>query len=546
MKRESVSTDSRLKLALDKGSVRSFDSDGRMRVSIANISKANICPYKGEEIPGWEDLGLERDRVYQMLRDPEELKAAAPTFNGIQLLKKHLPVDADDHQMWDIVGCTGTDAAFDGTYLTNSLSVWTKEGIAFIESGDQRELSCGYHYVPDMTPGNFSGKHYDGVMRSIEGNHVALVEEGRAGPDVVVGDSALKSEREDDMKPNRLQYSVLMRTARAINPLLATDAKIDYTPLIKGLKVSNFAARKAKIVADAKRLIDGKTVAKDASIEHLAKALDMFSDLPEEQQASLDESVSDPQHKAMEAAAHGESTLGIPKDVGEEFAQADKGKTFGDAMRSWAKDKGLELADEDYSALDAMFEEHRGAKDEKADEEKDGEKGEAEDESEEDKDEDKDGAEDEESDEEDKAEKDDKKKPFGGKDKQAKDKGGKAMDKGITTDELNRAIAAERQRNQEANEARALVRPIVGELPLALDSAEKVLRSAAKAMKIEDADTVHASALKPLIKAAAKSITQDAAPGSKFFTGAHDAALDAASIDSFGKMFPGAGRITSI
>ena len=40
----------------------------------------------------------------------------------------------------------------------------------------------------------------------------------------------------------------------------------------------------------------------------------------------------------MEAAAHGGSTLGIPKKVGKEFAAADKGKKFptkhvADAMR---------------------------------------------------------------------------------------------------------------------------------------------------------------------------------------------------------------------
>lgn len=35
-------------------------------------------------------------------------------------------------------------------------------------------------------------------------------------------------------------------------------------------------------------------------------------------------SVSDKQHNAMEAAAHGHSTLGIPKSVGQEFVDADK------------------------------------------------------------------------------------------------------------------------------------------------------------------------------------------------------------------------------
>ena len=35
--------------------------------------------------------------------------------------------------------------------------------------------------------------------------------------------------------------------------------------------------------------------------------------------------VSQQQRKAMAAAAHGKSTLGIPKKVGKEFMKADKG-----------------------------------------------------------------------------------------------------------------------------------------------------------------------------------------------------------------------------
>jgi hypothetical protein len=40
--------------------------------------------------------------------------------------------------------------------------------------------------------------------------------------------------------------------------------------------------------------------------------------------------VSGKEHRAMEAAAHGNSTLGIPKKVGKEFVAADKvaGKHF--------------------------------------------------------------------------------------------------------------------------------------------------------------------------------------------------------------------------
>lgn len=175
--------------ALDEKSVRSTDADGRMHVELTNISKANICPYNGNEIPDYQALGLDPHKVYRLYRDPEELKKAASTFNNIPLLIKHIAVNVDDHQPDFVVGATGTDADFDAPYLKNSLVVWAAKGVKAIESERQKELSSAYRYRADMTPGYFNGEPYDGVMRDIIGNHVALVEEGRAGPDVVVGDS---------------------------------------------------------------------------------------------------------------------------------------------------------------------------------------------------------------------------------------------------------------------------------------------------------------------------------------------------------------------
>lgn len=43
-------------------------------------------------------------------------------------------------------------------------------------------------------------------------------------------------------------------------------------------------------------------------------------------------STSEKMHNAMEAAAHGHSTLGIPKSVGAEFVAADKGSPFPEYM----------------------------------------------------------------------------------------------------------------------------------------------------------------------------------------------------------------------
>lgn len=571
-------TDSALYLALDKGSTRSLDSFGRMNVEIANISKANICPYKGEEIPGWEELGLERDKIYEMYRDPRELEVAAPTFNRIQILKKHVPVDVDDHQMWDIVGTTGSDAQFDGTYLTNSLSIWTKEGIDFIESGDQRELSCGYAYVPDMTPGNFGGKRYDGVMRQIEGNHVALVEEGRAGHDVVVGDSAL-DRRENTMKPTRLEAFLLASTARAVNPLLAKDAKIEYGPIFKGLTTANWKERRATIFDQIRKAVKGKTIAQDASLEHVKHFLDTFEHTPHAEK-SWDESVSGLQHRAMEAAAHGHSNLGIPKHVGKEFEEADKGKKFGDMIRDWAagKDWSGGMSDDDYAALDRMHmdamtpvEEGAGMDGEEEvnievgeEEGEDAEISQSEGEEEAEDDEIEQSEEEEEA--EDRHHADDRRhakdrhakdRRRGAKDRHAKDKhardrrGASAMDnRPITHDHLQKALAAAdatgRKRAQQEREAREFVRPYVGAVSMALDTAEGVLRSAAKIMNIEDADKIHASALKQLIKmAGAQTLAQD----SRHTYEDHEDSelgMDEASSNKLDKMFPGMMRISQV
>lgn len=176
--------------ALD-ASVRSYDIDGRLKVARSHISRACVNEYLGSEIPGCEALGLDPDRIYNLLRAPTELKRAEATFNELPILLKHDETSAAEPKKDLVVGTTGSNATFDGDYLDNSLSIWDGEAIKLIETGTQKELSCGYRYKVEMKPGVFRpGESYDGVMRSIVGNHVALVEKGRAGPDVMVGDSA--------------------------------------------------------------------------------------------------------------------------------------------------------------------------------------------------------------------------------------------------------------------------------------------------------------------------------------------------------------------
>ena len=88
------------------------------------------------------------------------------------------------------VGSTGTDGAFHSPFLTDSLHIQDKNAIDRINDGSMRELSLAYRYKPVFTPGETpDGEKYDFIMTDISANHVALVDEGRAGHEVLVYDS---------------------------------------------------------------------------------------------------------------------------------------------------------------------------------------------------------------------------------------------------------------------------------------------------------------------------------------------------------------------
>ncbi len=247
-------------LAFDR-SLRSYDVEGRLHVESCNISKATVNPYLGREIPNFQQLGLDASRIYMMLRDPVELEKAAESFRNLPVLEKHEYVNASTPKQDIVVGTTGSDITFDGTYLKGSLAVWTQDGVRLVESGQQRELSSAYRYRADMTPGRYQGVAYDGVMRDIIGNHVALVRKGRAGSDVVVADQSLTQ----DEKPMYKQHVLATVLRTYLIPKLAQDAKLDdalkaalgkvptaaYAVQIPGLVAATTEAFTSMLAADA-------------------------------------------------------------------------------------------------------------------------------------------------------------------------------------------------------------------------------------------------------------------------------------------------------
>lgn len=174
-------------LAFDK---RTYSRDGWLQVTDCVISAAQVNPYQGSEVPGYDALGLEPNRVYRLYRDATALKAAVPKFNGIPLLADHAAISADDPKQQLIVG-TVSDCRWSDGKVVGTVSVWVADAIRGIEQNLQRELSAGYHYRPVLQAGVApNGDRYDIVMRDIVPQHVALVQVGRVDG-AMVADSAL-------------------------------------------------------------------------------------------------------------------------------------------------------------------------------------------------------------------------------------------------------------------------------------------------------------------------------------------------------------------
>ena len=224
-------TDAIERVALDAESKRTYDDNGFLHVSISPLTRVQVAPYHGSEIPGWQSLGLDPERIYKGYRSAEELSKpeTIESVNGIPIQLMHHMDYADAPAKATRVGSTGTDAAFHDPYLTNSLHIQDKKAIDRINDGSMRELSLAYRYKPIFTAGvSPDGEKYDFLMTDISANHLALVDEGRAGHEVLVYDSKegeksmaeeIKTPQATDEEPAK-QEAAVAEVAKGVQDLV--------------------------------------------------------------------------------------------------------------------------------------------------------------------------------------------------------------------------------------------------------------------------------------------------------------------------------------
>lgn len=172
----------------DKASIsKAVKLDNGMLRAPARLTRVGVFEYRTPD-----------GQVIRELRLPEEVfnSDSMASFELVPLTDDH-PTENDGEVTADnakrlSVGSVGA-AKQDGRFLAATLMVTDSNTVAKMVAGKQ-ELSCGYFCDRDPAePGAKwkdpeSGREvpYDFIQRNIRGNHVAVVDRGRAGPDVRV------------------------------------------------------------------------------------------------------------------------------------------------------------------------------------------------------------------------------------------------------------------------------------------------------------------------------------------------------------------------
>jgi hypothetical protein len=172
-------------------SKRKADGNGWIEVEGNPISKVGVFPYSGRSI-GAPEPG----KIYNVYRPEEEL-SNAETIKSFQLLPfvNDHPDDMLGQEAVDlpnvdgkpVEGIIGEKVYYRDGYLYGNLKIFTDRIAGYIDAG-KREVSAGFRCIYEQATGFYNGQPYDYIQRNIRGNHVALVNEGRMGPDVAVLD----------------------------------------------------------------------------------------------------------------------------------------------------------------------------------------------------------------------------------------------------------------------------------------------------------------------------------------------------------------------
>lgn len=307
--------------AIDLSSIntsRKLTDEGFL-VAPSHVARTGIQRYRASEL-GLK--GYAADKWLNVLRPQDEVfhPEAMKSFDLKTVANDHPPEDvtADNWKAYASDGRVIGDVSNitrDGDYLGATLVVRDKDAIASILDG-KSQLSCGYTFDADQTPGEWQGAPYDLVQRNIRGNHVAVVDIARGGPGCRIADR-----QPNDQRTTQARTRAMDSTETAIIRINGRSVRV--------------------VAADASLAQD----AYDTFASAHGAACDALKDLKAKHAATVDELKM---HKDAKEAAEAK----LDDDEGEEDEEME------DAAPKKGKDSAPTLADRIVSKIAAV----RGAK----------------------------------------------------------------------------------------------------------------------------------------------------------------------------------------
>jgi len=312
--------------------------DGYLAVR-ARAARTGVYKYTGAEVDPENKHGLRDKAIVNVLRDADTVfdKSAVQSFIGKPITDDH-PSEAVTSANWrDLARGTIMGALRDGEYLSFDLMVTDKAAIDKIDRG-KRELSNGY--AAELEFGDF--KAPDGTVcdarqsKITGGNHIALVDRGRAGDQCRISDGG-NGFAACDANPQAIED---LKRIKGMNFIMLDGLKVDLDDgdAVKALvtKLQDKATTAETALSDAKTAHDKAMAAKDAEIDELkTKVVD---------QAAIDKLANDKADVVSRAKAV----------CGDKLPDT-AGKTVAEVRRMACDAKGVEVADKSDDYIEARF-----------------------------------------------------------------------------------------------------------------------------------------------------------------------------------------------
>ena len=275
-----------------------------------------------QEYRGMEFGGENPEKIYVVKRPEEEVfsKAALASFEGKPVVDEHPDENVTPDNIGRYIKGTCRDVRRGEGALSDcvvaDLIIYDKDLIKKIESG-KRDISCGYDCLWDPKDDDTY------VQLEIRGNHVAVVEEGRAGHKVSIRDSRKGGKTMSEKSKNSIWGRMLSAFAHDSD---TTPEDLEAAAKMKPASYEDDPAKTVPVVEtkeEPKSTIDAELDARLKKIEDAIAALSEKPDKkPEEESDALD--ALEEELKGEKEETHDESDVEVdPKEINAKQEEAE-------------------------------------------------------------------------------------------------------------------------------------------------------------------------------------------------------------------------------